>query len=78
MFDNLWGASAFKGAFGETLTVPNIKMHLDNNIAWLGALQEQQDNFKKVQGIVITGWQRYDHLANLCELLPVSLMINAI
>lgn len=23
------------GAFGETLTVPNAKMHLENNEAWL-------------------------------------------
>ncbi|KPM07047.1 hexosaminidase D-like protein, partial [Sarcoptes scabiei] len=72
-FPKIWGASAFKGAFGETLTAPNIKMHLDNNIAWLGALEEQSTNFKTIQGLVITGWQRYDHLATLCELLPTSL-----
>lgn len=53
------------------MTAPNIKMHLDNNIAWLGALEEQSTNFKTIQGLVITGWQRYDHLATLCELLPV-------
>lgn len=34
-FDAVWGASAFKGAFGETLTVPNANMHLENNIGWL-------------------------------------------
>ncbi|KAH9423131.1 Hydrolase [Dermatophagoides pteronyssinus] len=68
-FQKIWGARAF----GETLTLPNIKMHLDNNIAWLQALDEQARNFKEIRGLVITGWQRYDHLATLCELLPSGL-----
>lgn len=46
-------------------------MHLDNNIAWLGAMKEQSGNFQNIRGLVITGWQRYDSLAVLCELLPV-------
>lgn len=67
----MWSASAFKGAFGETLTVPNIRMHLENNEAWIQVMAEQNNNFKSIRGIAITGWQRYDHLATLCELLPV-------
>lgn len=35
VFPTVWGASAFKGAFGETLIVPNSKWHLENNQAWL-------------------------------------------
>ena len=35
IFDAVWGASAFKGAFGETLIVPDANLHLENNIAWL-------------------------------------------
>lgn len=50
-------------------------MHLDNNIAWLKALEEQRHFFKNIRGLVITGWQRYDHLATLCELLPVNDLI---
>jgi hypothetical protein len=34
-FDAVWGASAFKGAFGETLIIPDANMHLENNVAWL-------------------------------------------
>ncbi|OTF75726.1 hexosaminidase D-like protein [Euroglyphus maynei] len=72
-FSNKLSSFVCVGAFGETLTLPNIKMHLDNNIAWLKALNEQAINFKEIRGLVITGWQRYDHLATLCELLPSGL-----
>lgn len=74
VFPNIWAASAFKGAFGETLTVPNAKMHLENNEAWLEVMYEQHRNFKgSFRGIAITGWQRYDHLGVLCELFPSGL-----
>lgn len=81
VFPFIWAASAFKGAFGETLTVPNAKMHLDNNVAWLDVIQEQKNKFKLFRGIVITGWQRYDHFATLAELFPSgfpSLILNLV
>ncbi|XP_064465727.1 hexosaminidase D-like isoform X3 [Ornithodoros turicata] len=73
IFDSVWAASAFKGAFGETLTVPNAKMHLENNEGWLEVMSEQHGKFKNFRGIVVTGWQRYDHFASLCELFPSGL-----
>lgn len=74
VFKSAWTASAFKGAFGETLMVPNAKRHLENNIRWLEIMAQQSSIFKNgFQGIVLTGWQRYDHFAVLCELLPASL-----
>jgi hexosaminidase len=51
-------------------------MHLENNEAWIEVMAEQHKNFKgSIRGIAITGWQRYDHLATLCELLPVIISI---
>ena len=29
VFPRIWSASAFKGAFGETLYIPNAKRHLE-------------------------------------------------
>lgn len=73
VFPYLWTASAFKGAFGETLTVPDAKRHLENNKAWLTVMTEQNSSFSGFRGIALTGWQRYDHFASLCELLPAGL-----
>lgn len=72
-FEAIWAASAFKGAFGETLTVPNVRMHLENNEGWLEVMNEQHAKFPHFRGIVVTGWQRYDHFATLCELFPAGL-----
>lgn len=42
-FSAVWGASAFKGAFGETLIVPDANMHLENNVAWLEVIDDLID-----------------------------------
>ncbi|XP_025194416.1 hexosaminidase D [Melanaphis sacchari] len=74
VFPNVWTASAFKGAFGETLYVPNVKRHLENNLNWLQLMSNENSRFTGgFKGIVITGWQRYDHFAVLCEVLPSSI-----
>ncbi|CAH0555240.1 unnamed protein product [Brassicogethes aeneus] len=82
VFKTAWTASAFKGAFGETMYIPNTKRHLENNLRWLDVMSQQSSVFKQgMAGIVLTGWQRYDHFAVLCELLPAavpSLAINLI
>lgn len=74
VFKTAWAASAFKGAFGETLIVPESKRHLENNLRWLEVMSQQSALFKRgFRGIALTGWQRYDHFAVLCELLPAGL-----
>ena len=74
VFDYMWTASAFKGAHGETLVVPPLNKHLENNLNWLALMREEEPRLVgKFRGIVLTGWQRYDHFAVLCELLPAGL-----
>ena len=87
LFPHLWVASAYKGAFGERLFIPNMLRHYHNHMAWLNVMKRESSaqtahgrpiNFR---GITLTGWSRYDHFAVLCELLPVavpSLVLNLI
>ncbi|XP_045473018.1 hexosaminidase D-like isoform X3 [Harmonia axyridis] len=74
IFPRVWAASAFKGAFGESLYVPDARRHLENNLRWLDLMSHQSEDFRGgFVGLVLTGWQRYDHFAILCETLPAAL-----
>ncbi|XP_006869679.1 PREDICTED: hexosaminidase D [Chrysochloris asiatica] len=75
-FPQLWAASAFKGATGAPQTLTPIQHHLRNHLQWLRAAQAVPAG--TLQGIVLTGWQRYDHFSVLCELLPVGIPSLAI
>lgn len=79
VFPTAWVASSFKGAHGEQLIFPPARRHLENNLKWLAVIQSESARFSHgIQGIALTGWQRYDHFAVLSELLPVSLPSLAI
>ncbi|XP_077502035.1 hexosaminidase D-like [Amblyomma americanum] len=71
-FQGLWIASAFKGATGPKQLLPDTKYHLRNHHSWLETLNNHRE-LLNIRGITLTGWQRYDHFATLCELLPASL-----
>ncbi|XP_055606954.1 hexosaminidase D-like [Uranotaenia lowii] len=74
VFNTAWAASAFKGAHGETLLIPPIRRHLENTLRWLAVMQGEGSRFPDgLQGLALTGWQRYDHFAVLCEMLPTAL-----
>lgn len=74
VFKSAWTASAFKGAFGESLYIPDARRHLENNLRWLEVMAQQSPRFKHgLTGIALTGWQRYDHFAILCELFPAGI-----
>lgn len=78
VFPEIWVASAFKGATEMTQIVTPPRYHIANHKAWIQVLQAEAGNFKKVRGIAITGWQRFDHYTVLCELFPVGLPTLAI
>ncbi|KAM9598518.1 hexosaminidase D-like isoform 2-T2 [Morphnus guianensis] len=73
-FEAVWFASAFKGTTGPAQTWPPLNYHLKNHLSWLKVMQAlPQLAPLRFQGIVLTGWQRYDHYSVLCELLPVGI-----
>jgi hexosaminidase len=74
VFDEVWGASAFKGASGELAVITSVDFHYNNHLSWLNLIKELTE--KKVirfRGIVLTGWSRYDHFLALCDLLPQAI-----
>ena len=75
VFNAIWVASAFKGATGSNQVVTDIQYHMQNHMAWMSFVDQYKNTVyqSKFKGIMLTGWQRYDHFAVLCELLPVSL-----
>ncbi|XP_051968476.1 hexosaminidase D-like [Xyrauchen texanus] len=67
-----WVASSFKGSTAVYTCVTNTQRHVDNHLQWLKVASNLSAGIE-IQGIALTGWQRYDHLSVLCELMPVGL-----
>ncbi|XP_049768348.1 hexosaminidase D-like [Schistocerca cancellata] len=76
-FRQVWVASAFKGASGETALAPDLRRTAANHAAWMrlvsGGVPGSEVETPAFRGVVLTGWSRYDHFAALCETLPVAL-----
>lgn len=72
IFSGIWVASAFKGAASPDSYITDISQRLNNHKEWM----ELIDLYKTTipfRGIALTGWQRFDHFAVLCELLPQAI-----
>ncbi|KAM9296254.1 hexosaminidase D [Gastrophryne carolinensis] len=70
-FRKIWLAGAFKGATGSCQQLTLIGHHLENLQGWQRVRARIPPGI--IQGLALTGWQRYDHFAVLCELLPVGM-----
>ncbi|KAM9336758.1 hexosaminidase D isoform 1-T2 [Symphorus nematophorus] len=69
---DLWVASSFKGSTSVYTCVPTTQRHVDNHLQWLKVAASLSAGVN-LQGIALTGWQKYDHLSVLCELMPLAL-----
>ncbi|CAG9773056.1 unnamed protein product [Ceutorhynchus assimilis] len=72
VFEGVWVASAFKGTSGSNKYISEVNHYLQNHKSWLTVIEEYRQRLR-FEGIILTGWQRYDHFAVLCELLPVGI-----
>nr|XP_003703719.1 PREDICTED: hexosaminidase D-like [Megachile rotundata] len=72
VWKDIWVATAFKGATAPDRYYTDIAYHMENHQRWLEIINRYstQITFK---GVILTGWQRYDHFSVLCELLPSAL-----
>jgi len=71
LFPSIWIGSAFKGADRPDSMLVNEGHYLANHYAWIRTLRTVAA--ESVDGIVLTGWSRYDHFSVLCEILGVAI-----
>ena len=48
-------------------------VHVANHLGWEEMLSQTHNQSVLINGYILTGWQRYDHFASLCEFLPVAI-----
>ncbi|XP_062308234.1 beta-N-acetylhexosaminidase [Osmerus eperlanus] len=74
-FQSLWFASAFKGASLINQIWTPLEHHLQNHLSWLIVMTYMFTKYPSIalKGIMLTGWQRYEHHTVLCELFPVGI-----
>ncbi|GMR44221.1 hypothetical protein PMAYCL1PPCAC_14416, partial [Pristionchus mayeri] len=71
-FPRVWGSSAWKGADGPHRFHSNPFHYVRNHESWVGQFSRVWKDFEYVQGLIMSGWSRYDHLAILAETFPVG------
>ncbi|KAK6731168.1 hypothetical protein RB195_007559 [Necator americanus] len=74
IFPKIHFASAFKGAKSQAENYIDLERYLQNHRSYVKLYKMNEKSLeRRVEGIILTGWQRYSHHAPLCELLLVSI-----
>lgn len=64
----LWAGSAYKGADGAYVDIPNLQTRITNMLEWVRYAKKI-----KMQGVIATGWSRYNTFLSPCEGIEASL-----
>ncbi|CAK9805981.1 Hexosaminidase D [Anthophora quadrimaculata] len=72
VWKHVWVATAFKGATSPDRYYTDIGYHMENHQRWLEIINRYSTEIT-FKGVILTGWQRYDHFSVLCELLPSAI-----
>lgn len=54
IFPTVWGAAAFKGAFGETLSIPPLSRHADNVDRWINVITRESPKWSLGTGGIVS------------------------
>jgi hexosaminidase len=64
----LWGGSAYKGADGPNVDLPDYAERQLNALAWYDIARSH-----KLKGVIATAWSRYSHCGVQCEPIDAAL-----
>jgi hypothetical protein len=64
----MWGGSAYKGADGPHVDLPDYTERELNAVAWYEIARDH-----KLQGVIATAWSRYSHCGTQCEPIDAAL-----
>uniref|UniRef100_A0AC34FU96 Beta-N-acetylhexosaminidase n=1 Tax=Panagrolaimus sp. ES5 TaxID=591445 RepID=A0AC34FU96_9BILA len=71
IFPKIIFGSVFKGAENGNTTFVKIDRYLSNLKSFFNLYEEKKENLEgRIAGIAVTGWQRFWHGIELCEILP--------
>jgi len=74
VFGKIWIASAYKGASSELVAITSVQHHYLNHLAWIKVMKRlSSQGVVQFEGVALTGWSRYDHFLQLCDILPEAL-----
>ncbi len=69
---DVWGASAYKGADGHNVDLPNYEGRQKNIHLWASKAAPQVN----IKGVITTAWSRYHH--SMCQVEPIDSALDSL